>query len=306
MKKQISLLKTLVFLLSAVSGIYAGQDSVSQNTKLRDLQSKFLSRLFSIQTSEIMHSMDIALYLGGSFGFEGDAGLLGTVALGLGGYGNLEVGTAALMGSIFNNDQGFGNVLLKISVFGSDENFSLALGLRTNNNWDDVTTGSEEIRLASEQLYYDGLRNVDYEYRITSLFLVAGTQINNFKLYGNISVSDLRYRNVNVMYNYGMNVFYAAKKQKKTIWNVSAGLEKPLNSQTSLIAELQTIPFMDVNPLNGELSPSSITAGSLGLRFLILSWLIIDSGIVYQSNYTGLSDAQIKIGLNGIWSVGGK
>lgn len=145
-----------------------------------------------------------------------------------------------------------------------------------------------------EQTYDDGLRNVDYEYRITSLFLVAGTQINNFKIYGNITVSDLRYRNVNVMYNYGMNIFYAAKKQMKMIWNVSTGLEKPLNLQTSLIAEVQTIPLMDVNPLNGELSPSSITAGSLGLRFLILNWLIIDSCIVYQSNYTGLSDAQIK------------
>lgn len=83
-------------------------------------------------------------------------------------------------------------------------------------------------------------------------------------------------------------------KQMKMIWNISTGLEKPLNSQTSLIAEVQTIQLMDVYPLNGELSPSSITAGSLGLLFLILNWLIIDSCIVYQSNYIGLSHAQIK------------
>lgn len=258
-------------------------------------------RLFSISTADIHNSLDLSLLVGGSFGLESSDGFLGSVAFGIGGYGDVEVSTASLLGSVFSKTENFASIALKIKIIGETENIpGFSVSLRTNNDW--YQSSNFDLKEKKPELAQFGLRSITYETRITHLILSMSKRMNDFsRVHLGIGVGDLRYRDLK---SYFVDSFFIdqSEKMKNTFYG-AIGFDFQLNEITYLIAEAQTIPYFKVNPKTGLISPDLRKVFSGGLRVGINRWLLFDSGFRYQDNYRGLADTEIKISLQAFISV---
>lgn len=284
--------------------ILAQQDSVEVKNQKFVFPHK-LNRIFSVPNSNIMNSLDFSLFLGGSFGFADNTGVLGNIGLGLGGYGDLEISSESLLGSMIDSQESFTNISMKVKILSEGEKFpALAVGIRTNNEWNSSRNDSELIRTQEGGLYAGGLRSANYDSRMTSVYATIGkTFISGLTLNAGINVSDLRYKNVYIVFNEGNSSFIQEEQERETVINFFGGFEYPLNERTILMFELQSYPYLKVNTFDGTLSSSRRIVSVAGLRFFISNWLLVDSGIRYQDNYSGLAEAEIRLGLNGIWNL---
>lgn len=265
-----------------------------------------LNRIFSVSNANIMNSLDLSLFFGGSFGFTDNTGFLGTLGLGLGGYGDVEISSESLLGSMFDSKENFTNIGMKIKILGENGKFpAVAIGIKTNNEWNSSSNDSEFIRTQEGGLYSEGLRSANYDSRMTSVYATVGKTFNSrLVLNAGIIVSDLRYKNVYVIFNEGGSFFAQENQEKKMVINFFGGFEYPLNNRTILMFEVQSFPYLKVNTNDGTLNPSRRIVSVAGLRFFISKWLLLDSGIRYQDNYNGLAEAEIRLGLNGMWNLG--
>ncbi|MCH7721711.1 MAG: hypothetical protein IIA49_10980 [Bacteroidetes bacterium] len=265
-----------------------------------------LNRIFSVPSSKIMNSLDLSFFLGGSFGFADNTGVLGNIGLGLGGYGDVEISSESLLGSMIDSKESFTNIGMKVKILSEGEKFpALAIGIKTNNEWNSSRNDSELIRTHQGGLYASGLRTANYDSRMTSVYAAIGkTFISGLTLNAGINLSDLRYKNVYVVFNEGNSSFVQEDQERETVINFFGGFEYPLNERTILMFELQSYPYLKVNTLDGTLSSSRRIVSVAGLRFFISNWLLVDSGIRYQDNYSGLAEAEIRLGLNGMWNLG--
>jgi hypothetical protein len=243
--------------------------------------------------------------LGGSFGFSDNNGFLGTVALGLGGYGDIELGSESLLGSMFTSNETFANVGMRIKIFSEAQSIpGISIGIRTNNDWNSSRNNSGIIHASSPGLYNAGLRLVNYDSRMTSLFAAFSKRLKpHFIAHIGLNYSDLRYRNVYTIYREEF-VYSNNDEQKNNVWNFFGGFEYELSNRTILLIEAQTFPYLKASTTDGTLSPSRRVVTVFGLRFFVSKWLLVDSGIRYQSNYSGLADAELRVGLNGMWNAG--
>lgn len=290
----------LTFILFSTNIVWGQQDSsdgFNYNHKL--------NRLFSIQRGEVLSSMDLSVKLGGAFGFEGKTGFLGTVAFGIGDFSEIEVGTSGLLSAVFDNDNTFGNVSMKFQILKSDNSVvDLSVGLRTNSTWESSSTSSDDIKTHAINLFDNGLRSVQYDSRINTLYICTSYPYKSAGIFtAGIKFSDLRLKNVNNIYNYGNSTFVQLKQTKKNLFGWYVGYERILSKQNTLILEIQSQPMLSVDPNSGNFTTENVTIGMMGVRFFVNQWLILDSGIRYQSNYEGLADARIEIGFTGLWSL---
>jgi hypothetical protein len=266
-----------------------------------------LNRFFSVPNSFIMNSLDLSLLLGSSFGFSDNSGILGTAGLGLGGYGDIEIGSESLLGSMFNSKENFTNVGMKIKILSESERFpALAVGIKANNDWNSSRNDETFIRTSESGLFDAGLRTANYDSRMTAAYVVIGKSFANagVNIHAGASISDLRYRNVFVIFNEGSSFYSRQEQEKEIVYNFFGGFEYLLNERTILMFEVQSFPYLKVSTSDGSLNPDRRIVSVAGLRFFISKWLLLDSGIRYQDNYSGLAEAEIRLGLNGIWNLG--
>jgi len=263
-----------------------------------------IGRLFSIPYAAVLNSLDLSLLVGGSFGFSNTDGFLGTLSLGLGGFGDVEVSTVSLLGSVFSRSENFASLGLKIAVLKENETLpGLSVGLKTNNQWN--TSSNYDIQTAAPDLGIFGLTSTEYDARMTSFYAALSKKMNPVtNIHLGVMVSDLRYRNVRSYFISPTYSYREPSEQKKNMVLAFGGIDFNLNERTSLMFEAQTIPYFRVDPKKGSIEPSRRIAGVGGLRFIISKWLVLDSGVRYQDNYKGLADAEIKIALNGFLNLG--
>ncbi|MCR4418265.1 MAG: hypothetical protein WHV63_09620 [Ignavibacteria bacterium] len=258
-------------------------------------------RLFSIPTADVQNSLDLALLVGGSFGLENSDGFLGSVSFGLGGYGDIEVSTASLLGSVFSKTENFASIALKIKIIGERENIpGIAVTLRTNNDW--YQSSNFDLKEKKPELAQFGLRSLTYDTRITHLIISFSKKMNDFsRVHLGFGIGDLRYRNLK---SYFVDSFFIdqSEKMKNTFYG-AIGFDFQLSEITYLIAEAQTIPYFKVDPKTGLISPDLRKVFSGGLRVGINRWLLLDSGFRYQDNYRGLADTEVKISLQAFINV---
>jgi len=296
---------SFLFFSGAFLSVSAQSDSINANGDDVFLFDHSLPRMFSIPTGRVLNSLDFSLLLGSSLSFGRTNNYLGTVALGLGGYGDIELSSASLMGSIFNSEESFSYIGMKIKLLSENERLpELAIGIKTNNEWNNSNRGSQDILSNSSDLFNTGLRGINYDARMTSAYLSATKKIRDIvSVHAGLSFSDLRLKNINTIYNYWNAVYNHPEEEIKNIFNFFGGLEFDLNERTKLLLEVQSFPYVNVNVRNGHLETEKRVLGIVGLRFFISRWLLVDSGVLYQDNYKGLADAQLKVSLNGIWNL---
>ena len=296
---------SFLFFSGAFLSVSAQTDSINANGDDVFLFDHSLPRMFSIPTGRVLNSLDFSLLLGSSLSFGRTNNYLGTVSLGLGGYGDIELSSASLMGSIFNSEESFSYIGMKIKLLSENERLpELAIGIKTNNEWNNSNRGSQDILSNSSDLFNTGLRGINYDARMTSAYLSLTKKIREIvSVHAGLSFSDLRLKNINTIYNYWNAVYNHPEEEIKNIFNFFGGLEFDLNERTKLLLEVQSFPYVNVNVRNGHLETEKRVLGIVGLRFFISRWLLVDSGVLYQDNYKGLADAQLKVSLNGIWNL---
>ncbi len=263
-----------------------------------------VNRIFATPTADVLKSLDLNIILGGAFGFEESSGFLGNVALGLGGIADIEVNTGSLLGALANVNQNIPTITLKGKFYKGTGNFpAIAIGLRSSNDWDRTKIYESGIRASEPDLYYEGLRNVDYEARITTAFIAFSKNANeNLSLHAGGGISDLRYRNVRLGWASpsmdSHSSFSHGEIQKKQLGYVFGGLIYTINERTQLMFEAQTMPYFNVNVKNKTIVPKQRGLMVAGIRSAVSKVLLFDTGIRYQSNYKGIADTQIRLSLS--------
>jgi len=82
---------SFLFFSGAFLSVSAQSDSINANGDDVFLFDHSLPRMFSIPTGRVLNSLDFSLLLGSSLSFGRTNNYLGTVSLGLGGYGDIEL-----------------------------------------------------------------------------------------------------------------------------------------------------------------------------------------------------------------------
>lgn len=297
-------------LISTFSFIMTGlSPAQGDSLKLKEEQFVFphtLNRLFSIPNSKIINSLDFSFLIGSSFGFADNTGVLGTLGLGLGGYGDIEIGSESLLGSMFSSSENFTNIGIKVKILTESENIpGVAIGIKANNSWNSSRNDGDFIRTSESGLYDAGLRTADYDSRMTSVYAVIGKMVvPGLTLQAGIDFADLRYKNVYVVFNEGNSTYIQNEQEREAVINFFGGFEYHLNNRTILMFELQSYPYLKVSTTDGLIKASRRIVTVAGFRFFISKWLLLDTGVRYQDNYSGLAETEIRIGLNGIWNLG--
>lgn len=297
-------------LISTFSFIMTGlSPAQGDSLKLKEEQFVFphtLNRLFSIPNSKIINSLDFSFLIGSSFGFADNTGVLGTLGLGLGGYGDIEIGSESLLGSMFSSSENFTNIGIKVKILTESENIpGVAIGIKANNSWNSSRNDGDFIRTSESGLYDAGLRTADYDSRMTSVYAVIGKMVvPGLTLQAGIDFADLRYKNVYVVFNEGNSTYMQNEQEREAVINFFGGFEYHLNNRTILMFELQSYPYLKVSTTDGLIKASRRIVTVAGFRFFISKWLLLDTGVRYQDNYSGLAETEIRIGLNGIWNLG--
>lgn len=298
MKAQKMFMLFLMVLLQQFS-LFAQNESDSLQKEVFQFKHN-VGRIFSIPTADVMRSLDLSLLLGGEFGLESNQNFLGTIVFGLGDYGDIQLSTSSLLGTIFKKSESIGNIGMKINVSSqTPDRPGFAIGIKTHNNWVTENNNSDNLPV---NLFDAGLRGLRYDSRITSIYVVFSSKaFDKLNAHIGVSYSDLRFKDVESTFENFL--FRKDEQQKENVFGGFAGVEYELNNRTKLLFEIQTLPYLDVKLKEGNLFAKHRVIGSAGLRFLINTWLLLDTGIRYQDNYKGIADAEMKLSLNGIWNV---
>ena len=266
-----------------------------------------IDHLFSIPKTDMLRSLDISFMLGGVYGVEEEQSFLGTMGLGIGDVAQLEVSTIGFVGNLLGVSN-IATIGLKGKIYNGNKFLpSVALSLRSSNDWDYINENESDIMAAAVEQYADGLRGYNYEMRFTTLGIIFSHNLNDRTvLHGGLNYMDTRYRNLWRHYFTTNNIQFPVpntSEQSEDLIGLFGGIEQNVNERTYFMAEYQTLPNFKFNLLNGKLEHDRISVVVLGVRFAVLKWLVIDTGARYQSTFNGLADVQIRLSANIIFSL---
>ncbi|MBV6510540.1 MAG: hypothetical protein FMNOHCHN_00015 [Ignavibacteriaceae bacterium] len=295
------------WLAAASSGLWAQTDTINYTTPQAGFTfNHTLPKLYTIQTARVLNPLDLSIILGGAFGFERDNGFLGSVAFGLGGYGDIEMATSSLMASLFSRDENYGNIALKGKLYTADDrSWQLSAGMRSNSSWEGSSSDEEAIRTSAEDLYLLGLRYVDYKWRMTSLYLsFTYAKYKDVELHGGLTITDIRYKDAqlyftNAVWNYNPVTV------KQNMVNFFFGFDRRLNERTTMIAEVLSTPVIAVDAKNTKFVVERRYSGSVGLRLFVNRYFVLDTALRYQDDFSGIADTQVRVGVMAMWNAAG-
>jgi len=268
-------------------------------------------RLFTIPTARVLGSKDISLMGGGAFGVaEVQQSFLGTIGMGLGNIAEVEFSTVGLINNISQGSPSVSTSAFKIQLipeemFGLKYFPTLAVSIRSSADWKDIR--SDWRALNSNKDFYDyneytqrnecAVSSVGYNTRFTIMYGVATFPLGPIQIHSGLTLTDIRVKDMTVDYIWEEDNNTPEERQKNLIGGF-AGFEIEYNPQTKLMVEVKTDSKHEYNLETKEIELSHTYVAIGGVRFFFTKWLSIDTGVLYQTNYTGIADSQIKLGLN--------
>lgn len=257
------------------------------------------NKIFSVPTADVLKSKDVNIVLGGAFGFDESKSFLGNIGFGLGDFADVELNIGSLIGTIIERNQTYSTAGMKFRILNSNEiRPSVAIGLKSSNDWDRTQVFPNEIQTSSPRLYDEGLRGLDYSTRMTILYAVLSKiaePILEFHMGGGIM--DIRYKNIQLDFISGPIVDYD-KVYKKNQLYLFGGIVYKINPKTHFVFEAQSLPYFTVDLESKKLTPRLRYLYATGVRYIVSKVFVVDSGIRFQSNFQGIADAQYRIGIN--------
>jgi len=257
----------------------------------------YLSRLFISPKGSMLPSGVINIALGGSFASQGGHEYLGLFSVGLGDVAEFEVSTSHLVTNIIKDSEPIGTTALKFKLYQNKPGSyipTFIMALRSNH-WSSISEDSRD-EMSGPAGGDDGLSGVDFETHLTSLYLTAGYELSSqFTLHGGVVWHEMMTRNLEY---YSMEQHDTPGNLKDGVVSVFAGLEHTINPHTHSILEFGSKPRLEFAEDLEKIKVKQLWHGMAGIRFYVKEIVSFDSAIRYRSDYSGLSDAEIRAGLN--------
>lgn len=268
------------------------------------------SRLFSVPTAEILQSMEISFSGGGAFGVEGGTAILKNFIIGLGGIAEVEFTTSGMTNRLTGKSERLPSSSFKVSLI--PERFKnvwflpdIAVQLRSAS-WQSLEGESDQLR--SEYKGYNdqiagNLHAINrLQKRFSILYLIIGKRISSLgSIQIGLSQTDIRtkggYQTI-YLRDYGTYDTIDIQELQESFISPFGGIEIIANKSTRLMAEIQSVPLFDYNFKKKDIEITQTWLGVAGVRFFIMEWLSLDTGVKYQSDFDGIADAEIDIGIN--------
>ncbi|NQU06747.1 MAG: hypothetical protein HQ568_11685 [Calditrichaeota bacterium] len=267
--------------------------------EFRDLaRNEYFSRLFIAPTGRMLPSGIVGISFGGAFATQGGKEYLGLFSIGLGGVAELEVSTSHLVTNIFYSSKWIGTTALKFTIYNGKPETKLPrvmLAFRSNR-WSSIEGSGNELSGPANPDGNSGISSVDFKTHLTSLYLSATSELTpKFSVSGGLVWHDIRTKDLSYFSNRQINL---PGDMKKSVVGVFGGVENLLNPNTYSILEFGLIPEIRFDNKMEQMMIGQLWYSMVGVRFFFRETAAVDAGIKYRSDYSGLADAEIVVGLN--------
>ena len=226
------------------------------------------SRLFSIPTTETMHSLNILLVGGGMFGIERERSLLGNISIGFGEISEIGFSTASIIDAIKQKSASLPTSSMKMRIVREN-------GIIPNISW--MVTKSLWIERQSAA--------TTYKTRMGHLYAILSKTLGPIMIIGGLENADVRIE------------YTSQDSTTEDNWQFYRpifGITIDANPKTKAMFEFRTLPSINYDSLSTKI----VYAGVIGIRFFFSDWVSLDAGFKYQSDYQGPADAVLKVGVN--------
>ncbi len=257
------------------------------------------SRMFIAPTGRMLPAGVIGLSFGGAFASQGGKEYLGLFSIGLGGIAELEVSTSHIMTNVFSSSDWIGTTALKFTIFSGKPGKRLPevmIALRSNR-WSNIKGSGSELAGPADSDDNQDIERVEFKTHLTSLYISATSEItSSFTLHGGLIWYDVRTKDLSYDYsNINRNL---PGDMKKSIVGLFGGVEHLMNSSTYSIFEFGSMPQIEFDRKMEQMSVTQLWYAMVGVRFFFTEMAAVDAGIRYRSDYSGLADAEIIVGIN--------
>ena len=252
-------------------------------------------RLFIVPVAGVLGSMEINTGGGSLFGVSktDKRPFLGHIRLGLGDVAEIALSTTGIINQLSDGTPSIPTAAFKLKFFSEGDKRPAFTGELRSSLW------NSEVRI-------DEFGNSwDFQKRVSTLFFVFSKTFNKVSLHSGLSINDLRIKTLNAETGELFSPGPEKNKDKdyinRNIFSPFAGIRVEVNPKTLLMMEIQQIPKYEFDDNNPVLSKNNISMEWMmisGIRYYILNWLSIDTGVMYRSDYNGIGDAQIDAGID--------
>jgi len=254
-------MRKVFFFLCAIPLVILSQEATIISTPVNP------SRLFASPTAEVMHSLDILLSGGGTFGTSEERYFLGLITIGFGDIAEISFTTGSVINELMNRSTIMPASIVKVKLW-PEQGFLPACAWYV-----------EKTRWNIEGNYYT---------RYSFLYLSLSKTLGFLHLHGGVKATDLRAK-------YGEE----GQEVKRSFAGPFFGIEIDANPRTKMIFE--TTIFEKVNYGEGgirERDLSVVRGYMAGFRFFLTNWISIDGMVLYRDDFKGIADALIRTGIN--------
>jgi hypothetical protein len=273
-------------------------------------QASIPTKLFYAPTARVLHSMEISISGGSSYGVEEGGGFLTRLGIGLGNVAELEFSTTEVANELTGKETRFPSRILKVNLlpvrFRTNPWIpSITCQLRTSP-WGEVVNQKNHIAASVAEDFnkeYSNfmLRALNVQSRFTTLYILAGKDGQFGGIHVGVTLMDVRTKQGwqwiynNLDYSDASCVIPA---QQKNILKPFGGLILNANATTQIMMEITAVPRLRYNIRQRQVQITHTWSGIGGVRFFMLNWLSCDAGVRYLSSYKGIADAEISMALN--------
>jgi len=306
---------TISFLIAMFNTIFFQFVFGQQNEIENKIKKSFLSRIkfasaptknFSTPTGRVLKSMEVMVSLGSSFGIEENSGVLGRLAIGLGGVAEVELTRSSFMNELTGQQGNLPTSIFKMGLV--PERFShywfvpnISLQLHSTPWKSSVDEGSRLTESAKSSYDASNLSRMNMDNRFTTLYGIIGKEFSFMSINGGVTLTDVRVRNAWQWIfdqNLGIEVFHHIPETQKNLIAPFGNLSITANDDTQLMGEVQAIPLIDYNIVSKQVQIKRTWRAIVGVRFFIARWLSLDTGVKYLSSAKGIADSEVNVGVN--------
>jgi len=305
-----------IFSLSVIFSVVFSQIAFGQQTDLgQKFKKTILSRMknassptknFSTPTGRVLKSMEVMVSLGSSFGIEEHSGVLGRLAIGLGGVAEVELTRSSFMNELTGQQGNLPTSIFKMGLV--PERFAqywfipnISLQLHSTPWQSSVNERSRLTESAKASYDASNLSRINMDNRFTTLYGIIGKEFSFMSINGGVTLTDVRVRNAwqwIFNQNLGEEVYHAIPEMQKNLIAPFGNISIAANDDTQLMGEVQAIPLIDYNIFSKQVEIKRTWRAIVGVRFFIASWLSLDTGVKYLSSAKGIADSEVNVGLN--------
>ncbi|HDP99440.1 MAG TPA: hypothetical protein ENN22_09710 [bacterium] len=261
---------------------------------------------FSTPIGRVLKSMEVMVSMGSSFGIEENSGVLGRLAIGLGGVAEVELTRSSFMNELTGQQGNLPTSIFKMGLV--PELFSnywfvpnIALQIHSTP-WQSSVDESSRLTEKTQVSYdFSNLARMNMDNRFTTLYGIIGKDFDFLSINGGVTLTDVRVRNAyQWIYDQNLNreVYHKIPEMQKNLIAPFGNVSIAANNDTQLMGELQAIPLIDYDIVSKQVQIKRTWRAIIGVRFFIARWLSLDTGVKYLSSAKGIADSEVNVGLN--------